>query len=518
MTAISITPGYPTFADTDGSPLNDGYVYIGLENQDPITAPTGAFWDKAFQVPADQPLRTSGGYIVRNGTPAAVYTGASYSILVQNKNLVTVYNAPSAVITNVTINVEEITQYQGAFATAPTTRDNGTPLETGDIYFNTTSDDLFVYNSIWVLVTPTNTADITSGTIDGAVIGGVDPAAITGTSVTGNTVTGTTSVTGNTIVGTTSVTGDTVVGTTSVTGGTVAATTSVTGGTVAATTSVTGATVIGTTSVTGLTVVSTDDATINGILVGRGSGNAATNTVVGLNALSSNDPAGNYNTAIGNNALQDNTTGDFLTAVGFNAMTGNTTGSLNIGMGWNCLKLNESGSLNVAIGPSSLSSLVASSYNTAVGTNALLNANGSNNLEIRSGSSPAFNITTQSNHISLGSSTTTNAYIKVAWTITSDERDKMNFANVPLGLNFVNNLTPVAYQHKLSREEPEAHGPVRYGFKAQDILALEGDNAVIVDSSDPESLRLSESNLFAVLVKAIQELKAELDEYKAAHP
>jgi hypothetical protein len=463
MTAISITPGYPTFADTDGSSLNDGYVYIGLENQNPITAPTGAFWDKAFQVPADQPLRTSGGYIVRNGTPAAVYTGASYSILVQNKNLVTVYNAPSAVITNVTNNVEEITQYQGAFATAPTTRDNGTPLETGDIYFNTTSDDLFVYNSIWVLVGVTNTADITSGTIDGAVIGGVDPAAITGTSVTGNTVTGTTSV-------------------------------------------------------TGLTVVSTNDATINGVLVGRGSGNVATNTVIGLNALSSNDPTGNYNTAIGRNALQDNTTGNFVTAVGYSAMIGNTTGSLNIGMGYNSLALNESGSFNVAIGTSSSSSLVGSSYNTAVGANALLNANGSNNLEIRSGSSPAFNITTESNHISLGSSTTTKAYIKVAWTITSDERDKMNFANVPLGLNFVNNLTPVAYQHKLSREEPEAHGPVRYGFKAQDILALEGDNAVIVDSSDPESLRLSESNLFAVLVKAIQELKAELDEYKAAHP
>jgi hypothetical protein len=463
MTAISITPGYPTFADTDGSSLNDGYVYIGLENQNPITAPTGAFWDKAFQVPADQPLRTSGGYIVRNGTPAAVYTGTAYSILVQNKNLVTVYNAPSAVITNVTNNVEEITQYQGAFATAPTTRDNGTPLETGDIYFNTTSDDLFVYNSIWVLVGVTNTADITSGTIDGAVIGGVDPAAITGTSVTGNTVTGTTSV-------------------------------------------------------TGLTVVSTNDATINGVLVGRGSGNVATNTVIGLNALSSNDPTGNYNTAIGRNALQDNTTGNFVTAVGYSAMIGNTTGSLNIGMGYNSLALNESGSFNVAIGTSSSSSLVGSSYNTAVGANALLNANGSNNLEIRSGSSPAFNITTESNHISLGSSTTTNAYIKVAWTITSDERDKMNFANVPLGLNFVNNLTPVAYQHKLSREEPEAHGPVRYGFKAQDILALEGDNAVIVDSSDPESLRLSESNLFAVLVKAIQELKAELDEYKAAHP
>ena len=155
MTAISITPGYPTFADTDGSPLNDGYVYIGLENQDPITAPTTAFWDKAFQIPADQPLRTSGGYVVRNGSPAAVYTGAAYSILVQNKNLVTVYNAPSAVITNVTNNVEEITQYQGAHATDPVARNDGTPLQTGDLYFNTVVNELKVWTgTVWVPAVP----------------------------------------------------------------------------------------------------------------------------------------------------------------------------------------------------------------------------------------------------------------------------------------------------------------------------------------------------------------------------
>lgn len=155
MTAISITPGYPTFADTDGSPLNDGYVYIGLEYQDPITAPTTAFWDKDFRIPADQPLRTSGGYVVRDGSPAAVYTGAAYSILVQNKNLVTVYNAPSAVITNVTNNVEEITQYQGAHATDPVARNDGTPLQTGDLYFNTVVNELKVWTgTVWVPAVP----------------------------------------------------------------------------------------------------------------------------------------------------------------------------------------------------------------------------------------------------------------------------------------------------------------------------------------------------------------------------
>jgi parallel beta-helix repeat protein len=155
MTAISITPGYPTFADTDGSPLNDGYVYIGLEYQDPITAPTTAFWDKEFRIPADQPLRTSGGYVVRDGSPAAVYTGAAYSILVQNKNLVTVYNAPSAVITNVTNDVEIITQYQGAHATDPIARNDGTPLQTGDLYFNTVVNELKVWTgTVWVPAVP----------------------------------------------------------------------------------------------------------------------------------------------------------------------------------------------------------------------------------------------------------------------------------------------------------------------------------------------------------------------------
>jgi len=155
MTAISITPGYPNFSDTDGSALNDGYVYIGLEYQDPITAPTGAFWDQEFQIPADQPLRTSGGYIVRNGSPAAVYTGAAYSILVQNKNLVTVYNAPSAVITNVTNTVEDITQYQGAHATDPIARNDGTPLQVGDLYFNTVVNELKVWSgSTWVPSSP----------------------------------------------------------------------------------------------------------------------------------------------------------------------------------------------------------------------------------------------------------------------------------------------------------------------------------------------------------------------------
>jgi hypothetical protein len=36
---------------------------------------------------------------------------------------------------------------------------------------------------------------------------------------------------------------------------------------------------------------------------------------------------------------------------------------------------------------------------------------------------------------------------------------------------------------------------VRYGFKAQDILALEGDNNVIIDNEQPEHLKYQRGSI-----------------------
>jgi len=128
---------------------------------------------------------------------------------------------------------------------------------------------------------------------------------------------------------------------------------------------------------------------------------------------------------------------------------------------------------------------------------------------------PAQAITTQDNYISIGSTSTTNAYIQVAWTVVSDARDKINIVPVTHGLNFVNQLNPVAYQFTDNRIDKNPNGDVRYGFLAQDILALEGDNPVIIDNKDEERLRYNGESLVPVLVKAIQELKAENDSLKA---
>jgi len=111
----------------------------------------------------------------------------------------------------------------------------------------------------------------------------------------------------------------------------------------------------------------------------------------------------------------------------------------------------------------------------------------------------------------MGSTGVTNAYIQVAWTVVSDARDKTNFAPVPHGLEFVNQLKPTAYQFKENRETDVPTGIVRYGFKAQDILALEGDTPVIIDTEDLDKLRFNSDSLIPVLVNAIKELTARLE-------
>lgn len=214
----------------------------------------------------------------------------------------------------------------------------------------------------------------------------------------------------------------------------------------------------------------------------RGAGNIGTNLALGDGALQSNT-TGSYNTANGVNALTSNTTGSSNTANGRDALYSNTTGSDNTANGRDALLYNTTGSGNIAIG--SLTS--GGSY------------------------SPAYNITTENNYISMGSTSVTNAYIQVAWTVASDKRDKTEFAEVPHGLDFVSKLKPTAFRYKESREATEGHGGLRYGFLAQDVLELEGSSSVIVDSSDEDRLRFNDSSLIAVLVKAVQELREEVE-------
>ena len=240
------------------------------------------------------------------------------------------------------------------------------------------------------------------------------------------------------------------------------------------------------------------------------------NTANGVNALLSNT-TGNSNTANGTSALQSNTTGINNTASGFQALLNNTTGSSNAANGLYALLNNTTGSSNAAHGQSALRNNTTGSSNVANGVSALNNnTTGSGNTAINplnsaGGFVPVFNPTTENNRFCMGSTGVTNAYIQVAWTVVSDARDKTNFAPVPHGLEFVKALQPTEYQFRTARDSEETNGGVRYGFKAQDVLELEGANPVIVDNEDEDKLRMVDTALIPVLVKAIQEQQALIE-------
>jgi hypothetical protein len=96
MPALSIQSPYLTFTDSDGQPLENGYVWIGQANLDPQVNSINVFWDAALTIPAGQPIRTLGGYPVYNGAPARLYVNSDYSIRVMNKNGSVLYSAPES--------------------------------------------------------------------------------------------------------------------------------------------------------------------------------------------------------------------------------------------------------------------------------------------------------------------------------------------------------------------------------------------------------------------------------------
>ena len=247
------------------------------------------------------------------------------------------------------------------------------------------------------------------------------------------------------------------------------------------------------------------------------------NTAVGHQSLIFNTSA-QGNTAVGYQSLYTSTTGPQNTAVGMFSMYTNLGGGYNTALGYQSMYTNASGNSNVAIGYDAMYTGSTASNNTAVGRAAMRAVTtGAGNIAIggmTSGSSvaPVFVITNQNDRISMGTTAVTNAYVQVAWTVVSDARDKTDFAPVPHGLNFVLGLKPTAYRYKIDRNATEGHGPLRYGFKAQDVLEMEGDTPVIVDAEDADKLRFNDQSLIPVLVQAIQELKAEFDAYKLSHP
>jgi hypothetical protein len=175
------------------------------------------------------------------------------------------------------------------------------------------------------------------------------------------------------------------------------------------------------------------DLTVNGVKIGKGLGNVASNTAVGNSALSANT-TGSNNTSMGIQSMTTNTTGSYNSAYGPSSLARNTTGSQNIAIGRSALGFNTTGSRNTAVGDISASNkfgnISTGDRNSAFGIEALAqNESGSNNTALGASADVSVgNLTnatalgygalvTASNTIQLGNTNITNT--KTSGTITA---------------------------------------------------------------------------------------------------
>jgi hypothetical protein len=373
------------------------------------------------------------------------------------------------------------------------------------------------------------------------------------------------------------------------------------------------------------TLITTNDATINGLTVGKGAGAVATNTAVGASALAANttgsinsafgyqagfslttgtfnnffgenaayyQTTGSYNIAIGQGALQgvsgQSNTGSNNTAIGHNALLNNTTASNNTAVGYQAGYTNSTGQYNTFIGTSA-GNLTTGGNNQFIGNGAgrsVTSGSGNSIIGNYSGNQGGLDIRTLSNYIVLSdgdgnprvysysssggcilamqgqtsttygllvarnSSGTDAGYLTMgqqngpgstydhvwalvnnagarmyvqnisagvylsqggtSWTSNSDERLKTDLQPIENAAQKVSTLRAVT-----GRFIADDEAVSRAFLIAQDVQAVLPQ---AVDASDPEKLGVQYSDVIPLLVAAIKELKAELDAYKEAHP
>jgi hypothetical protein len=112
---------------------------------------------------------------------------------------------------------------------------------------------------------------------------------------------------------------------------------------------------------------------------------------------------------------------------------------------------------------------------------------------------------------------------------TSDEREKTNIADSPLGLDFISSLRPVSYKFKVGRNvvtetdenglptktEPVAGERVHYGLIAQEVKAALPEGVdfggwILTDKNNPDSEQgLRYEEFISPLIKAVKELSGQ---------
>ena len=278
--------------------------------------------------------------------------------------------------------------------------------------------------------------------------------------------------------------------------------------------------------------------------------------------LSNNATGGDYNTAVGYEALSSNTTAMENTAIGMHALgaqsfsnvntqwesdnvaigsyalgdnkpTLTTNGISNTAVGVSALGANTIGSYNTAIGQWAGAQKARSNNNTFVGYGADVNANNLSDMTaIGNGAIASATYNFVCGDVNVNGVFNTNGFFAI-----SDGRFKINITENVKGLEFINKLRPVTYNldtkslddfiiqnmpdsfktmHQAGMDFATATARVHSGFIAQEVEQAAhqvGFTSSIVthpvNSNDAYALRYEE--IVVPLVKAVQELSHIVD-------
>src|SRR5262249_55974063 len=233
------------------------------------------------------------------------------------------------------------------------------------------------------------------------------------------------------------------------------------------------------------------------------------NTGVGEQALN-NLTTGERNTATGFQSLFNNTTGSSNTAIGDQALIANTTGDNNQALGALALSSNLDGENNIAIGDSSLANKVSGSSNTVIGDSAGSDlADGDDNIYI--GASAANGITSESSTIRIGDpafisvcyidgiSGKTNSGVTAVFnddsfklgTLTSSARFKDEIRPMKRASESIFGLKPVTFRYK---KGIDPQGIPQFGLVAEQVEAVDPDLVVCDQEGKPYTVRYEAVN------------------------
>lgn len=299
------------------------------------------------------------------------------------------------------------------------------------------------------------------------------------------------------------------------------------------------------------------------------------NLAIGSYALQ-NSTSSYRNVALGNSALSSHTSGYDNVAISPYALYTDQTGYQNVAIGASALYSSNGAINNVAIGDAAGNSLTSGDNNTFLGAFSYTGITGGSNNTCIGASSGGYTTgnysntsclgyatgVTGNNQVQLGSSTTT-TYVYGTVQNRSDARDKTDVRNTQLGLKFIKSLRPVdykwdmrddyrsappvvpasdatevekiAYQKQLSdwqqqsklgnivKDGSKKRARYHHGLIAQEVKrAMEMHNVDFGGYQDhkvsggDDVLSIGYVELIAPLIKAIQELSAEVEALKSA--